>query len=239
MVVIALDRYLLICHGYFTSWSKTAVLVLITWSISLVVPALMTLPESILLVNGIICNPNFISRDPLTAGLLQMGVALLCLAATILVFCYANVFFKYQYMLRRKEGGGEMSRNEETALSPKSKLLLKKLVLITANYLFTFSPYIVSFLIMIATKAEPDTTFETVVVTVFEIGMLLNPILIYILDAKMKRSVNQMLGLHREPSRTIHFEMKAPVAKANILQLRPSAPLTDTLNEVKTVLLPR
>ena len=252
VVVIALDRYLLICHGFFTSWSKTGILLLISWFIALVVPAVLifpTLPNSVILANGIICYPDFTSKDPIIGGLLKMGISFLCLAVVIVGFCYGNVFLQYQSLLRRKEGGGEMSHKENTALSPKSKLLLKKLVLITANFIATFTPFVITSFFMMANNAEIDESAELVVITIFEIGLLVNPILIYLLDAKMKRSVNEMLGINNLlrkkkplPIKQPVLEMKTPVLKANVLQLNsPMSPSStqQSPNDVKTVLVTR
>ena len=152
-------------------------------------------------------------------------------------------------MLRRKEGGEEMSRNEEAALSPKSKLLLKKLVLITANCLFMFLPIVSSFLFMMATKAEVGDNTEIAVIAIFEIGLLLNAILIYLLDAKMKRSVNEILGItkilpKKKPQPFVQpvIEMKSPALNANVLQLNSPIDTSKTQqspNEMSTVLMTR
>lgn len=148
------------------------------------------------------------------------------------VFCYGNVFIKYQSMLRRKEGGQEMSRNEDTALTLKSKLLLKKLALTTTTFLLPFLPLAISFIVMMAKKAEVHDIVEAAVLSIFEIGFPLNPILIYLLDAKMKQSVNKMLGINI-------IEMKTPVLKNNIMQLYlPIAPANSQQSPIKTVILP-
>ena len=244
--MIALDRYLLICHGYFASWSKTGMLLLIGWFVASVFPALVIfpiLPNSIILANGIMCYPNFTSQDPIIGGLHIMTLSIISLALLTVVFCYTNVFLKYQSMLRRKEGGGEMSRNEETALSSKSKKLLKKLVLITTTFLVTFAPFVISFFVMMATKSEVHDNVEIVVITIYEVGLLLNPILIYLLDAKMKRSVNDILGINKImpkkkplPFAQPAIEMKTPALKANMLQL--DLPISPP-NDIKTALLTR
>ena len=249
VVVIALDRYLLMCHGYYASWSKTGILLLICWFIALVFPAIViftTLPNSIILVNGYICNPNFTSSDPVINGFLIIALSMISLAVLIVGYCYTNVFIKYQSMIRRKEGGSEMSRIEVTALSSKSKLLLKKLVLISLNFLVTFAPIVGSFFVMMATKTEINDNAEIVLVAIFEIGLLLNPILLYLLDAKMKRSVNDILGINKiwiwsqknpRPIRKPEIEIKTPVLKANVLQLNSPIDPANTQqspNDIKT-----
>ena len=252
VVVIALDRYLLMCHGFFASWLKTGILLLICWIIALVAPAILifpTLPNSIIVANGIVCYPNFSSEDGLIQGMLLVALIIILVACLTIVFCYANVFLKYQSMLRRKEDGGEMSRNEEATLSPKSKKLLKKLVLITATFLVTFAPFVISFFVMLATKAEINDNAHIVVLSIFVVGLLLNPILIYVLDAKMKRSVNEILGINKImlKKKPQHFvqpavEMKTPALKANVLQLNSPIDPSKTQqspNDINTVLMAR
>ena len=237
VVVIALDRYLLMCHGYFTTWSKTCGLLLICWFFALILPSLVILilpPDGILLANGAICHPNFTSRDPIISGLLGMSLSLILLALAIVVFCYANVFLKYQSMLRRKECGGEMNQAEHAALSPKSAKLLKKLFLITANFLLTFAPFATSFFVMMATKAELDDHSAIVVIMIYLIGLLMNPILIYLLDAKMQRSVNDLLCINKiipkkEP-KSIQHPRFAAVLKANVLQLTSPIAMSPSTN---------
>ena len=240
------------CHGYFASWSKTGLLILICWLVALAAPAFVifpTLPNSIILANGATCYPNFTSQDPIIKGVLLIAVMLMFSTGLIMVFCYTSVFIKYQSILRRKEGGGEISRNEETALSPKSKLLLKKLVLITMTSIATFQPIVISFAVMLATKAEIHDNAQTVVLTIFEIGLLINPTLIYHLDAKLKRSVNEILGINKimpkkksQPFVQPVIEMKSSVLNANVLQLNSPIDTSKTQqspNYTKTVLMTR
>ena len=47
---------------------------------------------------------------------------------------------------------------------------------------------------MMGSKAEINDDAALIVFTIFDMGLLLNPILIYLLDAKMKLSVNEMFG---------------------------------------------
>ena len=192
VVVIAMDRYLLMCHGYFASWSKTGILLLICWFIGLVFPAFVifpTLPNSIMLANGFVCFPNFTSKDSLIHGLLLMALLMILLTKLIVVFCYGNVFYKYNSILLRKQ-----KRNDKAvlALPEQSKKLLYRLCFLTGNYFFTFIPISVTFAVMMGSKAEINDNAALIVITIFEIGLLLNPILIYLLDAKMKLSVNEM-----------------------------------------------
>ena len=231
VVVIALDRYLLMCHGYFASWTKTACLLLICWFASLVGPALVifpTLPDSIFLANGGLCYPNYTSQDPLIKEILLGSIFILLLAILTTVVCYGNVFYKYNSTLLRKQKQGAKATAK---LPEKSKKLLYKLCILTANYLITFTPLVVSLIVMMATQAEiPDAASE-VLTLIFEIGLSLNPLLIYLLDAKMKLSVNELFGIRRlqtvpkkkEQGEKIQLKdlpspIAAPIVTAPILQ---------------------
>ena len=142
-----------------------------------------------------------------------------------------------------------MSQKEDTALSPKSKLLLKKLVFITASFLFTFLPLVISFFVLLATKAEINDNAQIVVTSIFVVGLVLNPILIYLLDAKMKRSVNEILGINKilpkkKPQHLVQpaIEMKSPALNANVLQLNSPIDPANTLqspNDMSTILVSR
>lgn len=225
VVIIALDRYLLMCHGYFTSWSKTGILLLICWFISLVVPALLifpTLPDSIIFANEVICYPNFASKDPLINGMLLPGILIIIVAIGIMVFCYANVFYTYNSILLRKH---KKLAKKDATLSDKSKKLLYKLCILTANFLITFVPLVVNFGIMMTTHRDIPNLAGQLIVLVFEIGLLLNPILIYSLDATMKVSVNEMFGVDLFRGRGMNTNIVAKNDKVDEIQLNgPRAP---------------
>jgi hypothetical protein len=245
VVIIAMDRYLLICHGYFTSWSKTGILVIVAWFISLVLPALFifpTLPNGIYLAVGN-CYPDFSSKDPLLKRLFSCGLFFMYAAFLILIFCYSNVFFKYQNLLRRREGGQEMSQMQTMTISPKSKLLLKKLVIITANFFFTFCLLLFLFSFMMVNETQMPDLFILLAVQTFELGLFLNPILIYLLDAKLKNSVNNLLGIRKpEPKKEKQRKPQTKLMQIENIPLR--TPLNVSLatqilalDEVKTVQL--
>ena len=95
-------------------------------------------------------------------------------------------------MIARVENGGEISGIEHMTISSKSKKLLVKFSLITVNYLVTFVPLEVSWIIMMATSSELSNEAELSLLVLIEVCLLLNPILIYHFDARLKRSVNSM-----------------------------------------------
>ena len=128
------------------------------------------------------------------------GLLMIIFVIPILVFCYTNVFFTYNSILLRKQ---KRPAKAATALSENSKKLLYKLCVLTANFVITFIPLVASFVVMMATEAEINDTMEAVVLLNFEIGLFLNPLLIYLLDAKMKLAVNELFGIRRNSLQTV------------------------------------
>ena len=244
VVVIALDRYLLMCHGYFASWSKTGILVLICWFIALVFPALVifpTLPDSIILANGLLCHPNYTSQSSITKGILLTVVLSITFAVLILIFSYASVFYKYNSILLRKQ----KRQAKALTLSEKSQKLLFKLCILTANTLISFIPLLVYFIAMMISQADAPEPAFLFILFIFEIGLFLNPILIYLLDAKMKLSVDEMFGFVKKKTvsaakkndRVDHVELNdRPAPQAAVIseppaELEPEEPglLTKTI----------
>lgn len=121
-----------------------------------------------------------------------MALLMILMTKLIVVFCYGNVFYKYNSILLRKQ---RRSAKAVLALPVQSKKLLCKLCVLTANYLITFLPITLTFAVMMGSKAEIDDNAVLGVDAIFDIGLLVNPMLIYFLDAKMKLSVNDMFGV--------------------------------------------
>ena len=195
-----------------------------------------------------------------------MGLLMILSAFVIVIFCYANVFYKYNSMLLRKQ---KRSAHAATILSEKSKKLLFKLCVLTANFMITFLPFVVCLAVMMATEAEVPDSVSEVIFLIFEIGLFLNPILIYLLDAKMRLSVDEMFGLYKKKivdrvnDRVDQIELKdlpatqAPqnrektaamspsVLRANSLQLKSPISPADTqhfpaaTDEIKTIHMTR
>ena len=220
------------CHGYFASWLKTCILLLICWFIALVFPAFAifpTLPNSIILANGVLCYPNFTSQDPPIQGMLVLALLMILFVDLLLVFCYGNVFYKYNSILLRKQ---KRAAKGVLTLPEKSQKLLFKLCVLTGNYCITFLPLVITLAVMMATRTEINDTAESIVLTIFEIGLLLNPILIYLLDAKMKLSVNEMFGIKRKTvpancKRVDEIKLKDVAAANGAPQY--TAPIPDTV----------
>jgi hypothetical protein len=139
-----------------------------------------------------------------------------------------------------------MSQKQTMTISPKSKLLLKKLVMITANFIFTFILLVILFSFMLVNETQVSDLFVLLAMLTFELGLLLNPILIYLLDAKLKHSVNNMLGIRinvkPNPKKEQHKKPHSKLLKIENIPLR--SPLNVNLatqiltsDEVKTVQL--
>lgn len=239
VVIISLDRYLLMCHGFHKNWSKTLILLCISWGVSLVFPSLAmfsNLPDFVLLVNGLVCIPNFVSRQEVTRGWLIFALVLIYIAFSTIIFCYCAVYIKYtrlkmkiferqnqlpeseppeavvessQYdgqSLKPPQKGLQVSSSlrrprkrtpEKPQLPPElSSLALKllfKFLTICGTFFICFLPLTIVFIYMIAFGSVPNEWIYFIVAKFFECTPLANALLLYNLDAKMKRSVNEML----------------------------------------------
>ena len=171
-----------------------------------------------------------------------MAVLMMIFAIVIMVFCYTTVFYTYSSIQLRKK---RRLAKAQTTLTENSKKLLYKLCLLTANFVMTFIPVLVSMIFMIATETEIPDTVAAVILLIFEICLFLNPLLIYLLDAKMKLSVNELFGIRRlqtvpkkkEQGEKIQLKdlpspIAAPIVTAPILQ---DTVILDTLKISKII----
>lgn len=133
-----------------------------------------------------------------------------------------------------------MNQQENMAMSPKSRKLLKKLVVITTSCILTFLPLEVTFAAKLANSAEIPLSADLCAIVLFELGLFLNPILLYLLDAKMKRSVNEMLGVKTQAP---HHHKKASSRNDNPLlrrlPLKKDLQLKSSAEEKQTIIMAR
>ena len=238
VVIISIDRYLLMCHGFHKTWSKTLILLWISWGVSLVFPSLAmfsNLPDFVLLLNGMVCIPNFVSRESGTRGWLIFALVLIYIAFATIIFSYSAVYIKYTRLkmkiferqnqlpeLEPSEAIVESSHDDQNLKSPQKGLqlssslrrprkrtlekpqlppelsslalkLLFKFLIICGTFFICFLPLTIVFIDMVAFGSVPNEWTYFVVTKLFECTPLANALLLYNLDAKMKRSVNEML----------------------------------------------
>ena len=201
-VAISLDRYLSFVHGFEKSYKKTLLLLFTAWTIAVASPLIMVLtklPLSVDLVVDMICMPDFTSSDPSIRGWSIFCVTAIMMAMLTIVFCYTAIY--RFYTMKRKSAGTKQ----------KSHRLLVKFCIITCAFVMYLLPLFSIFVSMIATSQQPDPLFFFLATLVFQSGSLLNPILFYFLDARVKRSVNEMFSIFAW-RRNSRFQLMSPRA---------------------------
>ena len=212
VVIMSLDRYLLMCHGFHKSWSKTMMLLCLCWGVSLIFPCLATftnIPHFAALIDGLYCVPNFASRESGTRGWLIFALVLIYLAFATIIYCYSAVYIKYtQLKMKSFAKQNQVSSNDNVKqlkqqtiqplqlppeLSSLALKLLFKFITICAFFLACFLPLTTGCIYMTVYYTLPNQWVFFTVVKIFECSPLVNAFLLYHLDAKMKRSVNEMV----------------------------------------------
>lgn len=204
-VIIGVDRFLAINMDITTSCGKTLFLLSFAWGISIIFPILaiiLNLPDSALLLSGVYCVPNFTSTLPTTRNWLIFAISVIFCCMIVLVFCYSMIFFKYQTAIRVRDGAlnsqitSTVFKNDEKKAArkerpPAVKKLLFKCATITCCYIITWLPMDFLFLYMLITQQEPPWQFSAAATFIFELHPLLNPIILYLTDARIKVTVNE------------------------------------------------
>ena len=133
-----------------------------------------------------------------------------------------------------------MNQQENMAMSPKSRKLLKKLVVITMCCILTYLPLEVTFAVKLATSAEISLSADICAIVLFELGLFLNPILLYLLDPKMKRSVNEMFGVTPHHLKKASSRNEKPNAMPRPLPLKKDLHLQSSgAEEKQTIIIAR
>lgn len=200
---ISIDRYLQLCLGVNKSWQFTLLLLVITWLISTVLPAIFVytnLPDSVMLVSRMFCIPNFISNNPSVRAWMYLLVTAVFLCFSIVIFCYWSIYDMYVSSLKRRFQLRKSQRVVKLPpkLSANASKLLYKFAVISGTYIATFMPITLLFMVWLA---DPSLMISNAVfIILFSIHILspvLNPYLLYFLDARLKITVNGMLRLDR------------------------------------------
>lgn len=224
-VAISLDRYLSFVHGFEKSYKKTLLLLSTAWTIAVASPLIMIitkLPLSVDLIADMVCMPDFASSDPYIRGWLIFCATAIMMAMLTIVFCYTAIYRFYistPRALRRKNSAGTKQ---------KSHRLLVKFCIITCAFVIYLLPLLSLFVSMLATSQQPSSLFFFLATLVFQSGSLLNPILFYFLDARVKRSVNEMFSIFvwQQESR---FQLMHPSAVAAVPETCPTPQYFDSI----------
>ena len=203
---ISIDRYLQLCHGVNKSWQFTLMLVVITWLISTVLPAIFVytnLPDSVMLVSKMFCIPNFISNNPSERAWMYALVTAVFLCFTIVIFCYWSIYAMYVSSLKRRFKLRKSQRIVQLPpkLSANATKLLYKFAVISGTYIATFLPITLLFIGWLATRIVISNAVFLILFSIHMLSPVLNPYLLYFLDARLKITVNEMLRFDQRRNR--------------------------------------
>jgi hypothetical protein len=195
VVMMSLDRYLQLCHGFEKSWRLTMGLQFVIWCVALVFPSLalftsgLSLPDTMMLSAGLYCLPNFATGNVVYRTWLCIGLSLIFGAFFLVAFCYFNIFSMYVAKKRGK------NRAWKLKMDPMSKKLLFKFAMITGSYFVFFAPLASVFIVMVATGRDASWQSIYTLALFYQLCPLTNPLLLYFLDARLYHSVNDLLHL--------------------------------------------
>ena len=180
-VLMSVDRYLQLCHGFEKSWSMTFMLQLVLWTIAIVFPSLalftsgLDMGDSMMLAgNGLFCLPNFATRNTSLRVWLTMGVTMILLAFVVIVYCYSSIFLMYISKKRR-------GKKATAALDKNSRKLLFKSALITLCYYFFFTPCLGLFIYILATEKDVSWQILYTFALFYQFCPLCNPLTLWTL----------------------------------------------------------
>lgn len=192
-VLMSVDRYLQLCHGYDKSWSMTFMLQLVLWVIAIVFPSLalftsgLDMGDSMMLAgNGLFCLPNFATGNTSLRVWLTMGVIMILLAFVVIVYCYSSIFLMY---ISKKRRGKKPTRS---ILDKNSRKLLFKFALITSSFYFFFTPCLALFIYILATGKDVSWQILYTFALFYQFCPLCNPLLQYFMDARLRMSMNDI-----------------------------------------------
>ena len=228
--IIGIDRVLVFNLGIETSWTKTSILLSIVWGkqlifmymlsplifhfyikqgTSIIFPVfaiLLNAPDSVLLVSGVFCVPNFTSSVPSTRYWLIFALFCIFLCMSTIVASYSAIFLKYLRAIRKRDdllndgvvSVGSVVPSSITAPIPAPALkLLKKCAAISGCFVLCWLPIDLTLLYMSITQREPSWHYILTVSLIYEMNPFLNPVILYFCDARIKISVNELTGLDR------------------------------------------
>lgn len=148
-------------------------------------------------------------------------------AFAAVVFCYGSVFYKYAAVLRKKEqfdDGSDTSELQLQKLPGNAKRLLYKFSIISVCFFVSFLPLSFSFLYMLATNNDTPWQYTLFCDILLLISPVINPVLIYLLDAKMKMSINGLFWAESDKGKVSRLSTKESHSPSKV-ERSPSAPL--------------
>jgi hypothetical protein len=203
------------------------------WITSLVCPALMlfpNLPDSVMLVVLAVCLPNFISDNSSVRVWLFFLVAGALSSIFIVFFCYGSIYHMYVRALKRRFQRGQKNFKLPARLSANASNLLLKFGIISGAYVATFLPIIILFIVLLVKPIVISEVWYVSLIVIHQLSSVLNPYLLYFLDARLKLTINEMLGINR-----FFTKPDGPAAARNIHAPKPKPTNTQVLDQQQKI----
>ena len=209
--VIALDRYLSFCWELNnSSRSRAFILIAAVWIIPFIVSfaSLGWSDSAVVLLEGVHCIPNLSSSAVETKAWLLVYLTVMLSVLCLIVFCNMSVCVKYlRIAIEKKDSNpsnswGKLRIQEILVKMPSTaRRIFFKLGTISLSHVFLFLP-IEGFAFVTIISGQAPTRGPTIFVAfLFESITLVNPIIMYLLDPRVKQEVLEVLGYTRSKKR--------------------------------------
>jgi hypothetical protein len=220
LLAITFERYLTVIHSVELTDQQTRKLIFGIWGLShsiTLIPIVSGTWNTAYSLNAsfLVCTISWAEWSP--APILMESLALLTLMSclSMMVFGYTRIVLKYleargklkstKFGTTTDEGTlksanmgtskGAPTTEASTVYTPEAKKLLIKTIILTLNYVFGWSPYLIKMLYEIATR-NPIPYQWDIVCTMFALNnSALNSYLLMVLDPRIKNGVKQLFGI--------------------------------------------
>jgi hypothetical protein len=204
------------------------------WITVLVFPALLlfpNIPDSVMLVVRVVCLPNFSSQNSSVRAWLFFYVAAAFLSIFIVFFCYGSIYHMYVRALKRRfQRRGQKNFKLPAKLSANASNLLFKFGIISGTYVATFLPITILLIILLVKPIVVSEGWYVGLIVIHLLSSVLNPSILYFLDARLKLTINEMLGINRFFKKT-----DGPAAACNIHAPNPKPTNAQVLDQQRKI----
>lgn len=204
LTAIAVDRYLTIFHDHILTTAKALKVTFALWFIAFqfaLYPYYFgTSDYSVAMTSAKTqCTLNWQTPTTLDTAIVAFLLCLIFASFNTMVFVYFKIVTIYLRRDKTKKVAGTQTATQQqvkdaNATSLEKKLTIKAIAL-TLNFVGILSPYVLAMMYEMISKQNTAPSFDATVGLLFLSSSVLNPILFYYFDARIKRSVNDLLGI--------------------------------------------
>ena len=158
------------------------------------------MPDSVMVVAGLFAIPNFASGNLAFRCLLCILPVGYVVVNFFIVYFYRAIWIGYTDALMERANAGVSASvlhppTHRRDISPNALKLLKKFAAIALTLIICGAPFNTMVGYMIVTQQFPDVYLQVLACFIIQLTSVINPILIYNFDARVKRAVREMFPL--------------------------------------------